>query len=535
MIRMSKQELSRAKSLAIKSAYAVRHILPHIFDDVVSISSTHSPSSAFNKMLIVATRNNYHVEAHPVAKLARWLAVIRRDFGDVEFKKTVDMIRSIMVGQDQQPELPYRVVNADLELEPNISVGIYKYGDYSAYGKRALSKINKTIEKLEGLRLPPELHQLALETFYSLYLYNTELANHVSKDQSLQNLADITKPLREDFELRSHTVYNEMLSIIITAKIMAELIRNSEEYGDKDSTQDSGDKGQKPLRLRDMPNDDVARENAKNLVTECVAKLKKEEVEKDSNIVNAIKSLGAGKTGHILEFGDKIDMYKLLREKPVFTKYVLEAITTLKKGRGTAGGSTKFAGYRNMQSFEELKYIRLTEHAYPDDVKYYRILTKKVNVKKFKEDDRGAKKRRYVVLIDKSYSMAGEKLDWARAVAVSLLVESKTDDVMVGFFDSEPYEIESVTRDIKTALEKILSVRGGGGTSIDLALEKADKTVENATIVLITDGEDTVTYKPMNELISIMIQGDNEYLRQISKKYIRVDELSGKIAKDITG
>jgi len=144
----------------------------------------------------------------------------------------------------------------------------------------------------------------------------------------------------------------------------------------------------------------------------------------------------------------------------------------------------------------------------------------------------------YYVLIDKSGSMAGDKTIWARSVALALyrLARMKRRKYFLRFFDTAIHPDKKPLEDPKEVLEAILKVKSGGGTWINGAIQTAIEDIvknklseQTNTIVLITDGIDEVkNWKPELrkhniKLISIMIDGDNDNLREASDIYMRAE------------
>ncbi|MEZ0346263.1 MAG: hypothetical protein ABWK01_06920, partial [Infirmifilum sp.] len=127
----------------------------------------------------------------------------------------------------------------------------------------------------------------------------------------------------------------------------------------------------------------------------------------------------------------------------------------------------------------------------------------------------------------------GDRTVWSRSVALALitLVRKRGQPFYLRFFDATPYP--PISNPVE-AVKAVLTVGSDGGTSIDdairAALEDLAKHSINAnTIVIITDGEDSVTVKPEElrrvnaRLISVMIQGDNETLRALSSAFLRAE------------
>jgi uncharacterized protein with von Willebrand factor type A (vWA) domain len=153
------------------------------------------------------------------------------------------------------------------------------------------------------------------------------------------------------------------------------------------------------------------------------------------------------------------------------------------------------------------------------------------------------------VLLDKSGSMDGNKILWAKATALALFIRSRLERraFYMRFFDSEPYESIAVRPNAKPSqvvkfLEYIAMVRNGGGTDISKALLTACNDMmklgfkEASDVILITDGEDRIAKNLVKKalqhakarLLSVMILGDNEDLKTVSDEYMKVVKLSDK-------
>ena len=114
------------------------------------------------------------------------------------------------------------------------------------------------------------------------------------------------------------------------------------------------------------------------------------------------------------------------------------------------------------------------------------------------------------ILIDKSGSMGGTKLDLAKEAAKSTVEAlGNNDRIMVIGFDDEPYTVVPLTRAInRTSINnKIAKMRPDGGTNIEPALEMA--YIELAMIsakvkhvILLTDGQSP--YGSINQLVKQM-------------------------------
>ncbi len=129
----------------------------------------------------------------------------------------------------------------------------------------------------------------------------------------------------------------------------------------------------------------------------------------------------------------------------------------------------------------------------------------------------------YIMLIDVSGSMAtGDRISYACASAISLIsntLKGSNRGIIITFDGNphEPKEFPNVTEAVKFLMDTPFS---GGGTSINNALKKAD-TLNADEIILITDGEDNVSYTPHTPLYTIFCseQCKNQRLSEISTKF----------------
>ncbi|ETP68544.1 VWA domain-containing protein [Planococcus glaciei] len=106
-----------------------------------------------------------------------------------------------------------------------------------------------------------------------------------------------------------------------------------------------------------------------------------------------------------------------------------------------------------------------------------------------------------VIVMDRSGSMAGTKMELAKeAAARSVELLREDDTVGVIAFDDQPWQIVPTEKlaDPKEAADKILSVSPGGGTEIYRSLEEAysqleDLELQRKHIILLTDGQSSTS------------------------------------------
>jgi uncharacterized protein with von Willebrand factor type A (vWA) domain len=153
------------------------------------------------------------------------------------------------------------------------------------------------------------------------------------------------------------------------------------------------------------------------------------------------------------------------------------------------------------------------------------------------------------VLLDKSGSMDGERIRWAKATAIALFMRAKREGrpFLIRFFDSAPYSLIKVSRSSKPGetlrlMDYLARIKSGGGTDITRSIIAACQDVSElkmkglGELILITDGEDRIAENMVRRhlkennlrLITVMVIGENPDLRRISSRYFKVAKLSNK-------
>jgi len=178
----------------------------------------------------------------------------------------------------------------------------------------------------------------------------------------------------------------------------------------------------------------------------------------------------------------------------------------------------------NITSLSELTKIFPQQFALPDDLFYYKAATKQLQKTQWFEYQKQPKK--YIMLLDVSGSMDEcEKYIYATASAIALIKNAQKSGVnkaIIVPFDSDVHE--HIEGDAEQCIQKLMDLPfSGGGTNIDRALEYAD-SLNASEIILITDGEDSVHYKPRTRLYTVFcLPGGNHFLEEISYAYEEVD------------
>lgn len=223
----------------------------------------------------------------------------------------------------------------------------------------------------------------------------------------------------------------------------------------------------------------------------------------------------AGKGSYSVKYLRKsLEVQKILKELMIKWKSVSEVIedkeATLEPAEDLE--PEKIANYSEITKIFEYQL------AY-DELFEYKLATKQLLKKQYYRYKYKAKK--FIVLIDVSGSMQNnDAYIYAIATAIAILKnaqKSKVNKVKIALFDEKI--VDEIETDTDTAIQRLLEVPfSGGGTSINTALQYADEQ-KCDEIILITDGEDRVTYKPETKLYTIFLNGNNENLKKISNNY----------------
>ncbi|MCS7106658.1 MAG: VWA domain-containing protein [Acidilobaceae archaeon] len=329
------------------------------------------------------------------------------------------------------------------------------------------------------------------------------------------------------WKVKPYTVADSVTSVVAAASLLEKLARLMSV--------------QTPQSSRSSGRQERGRENVSEEQIASALEQVATEVKAAKDMKRLLTGLGAG-VGSSLSFEDTLEeMVKLARDTDI--SKVLEKLEGIKlpspKGKYERS---------NMGWIEGIELGSDLERVYPSQLalpSYYFLSlfadSQLVLYRKVTSHSKGP----IYVLMDKSGSMVGNKIDWARAVALALLKRTSAEGrgFYARFFDSVAYPPVSLAPNSKPSeFVKVLSylarVKAGGGTDIAKAIVAAcDDIVKErgkvSDIILISDGEDRVmpdllskALKKANaRLHTIMIQGQNNYLRQVSVRYMTARKL----------
>jgi len=390
-------------------------------------------------------------------------------------------------------------------------------------------KIVKLSSKL-GLRKEFITAELATDFFYTLYLPHALVVEGSEVDNLHYNLIKALNESEELLKIKKYTILDSFISTLTTIAILQYFTEFLEDKREFINVRESRSAQNEVLRS-------ALRESLKSVAQEV------ETMKKLERLYTAGLQPGVGSEFDLEEDAEKVlklaktaDVSKILEVLSLIPDVVRK--TKKKYERFNRG---EFNGYDLGSDLERLVPTQL---AFPREY----ILLSYVESKLLLYDKKISKSLGPLyLLIDKSGSMEGEKIEWAKATAIALLIKSRREvrEFYLRFFDGAPHELIRVSR--KASFSEFLSlvrnlarVKSGGGTDITKAITTACDDIigsgvvkRDSDVVVITDGEDTLSVTTLRRklrqanarLFSVMIQGDNKDLKVLSEKYLTVSTL----------
>ena len=450
---------------------------------VIQIASKKSPSSAFvHGQSIPLVLGISSVGDIALGKLTRWLSVVRRDYGQNAFKQIVTEVFGIQIqSSSQQVSSHSNSSSSSLsqvlqDSEFSLDSGIFLFGDYSVVGQYRTKFIKKLASQLsQDKNLIEKVHDLVpLEIFHACYLVNTEMVQNANT-----LLQKIVEPILKDEDLRRVTVMDDMISRILSAKFLVNLLDQLKNQLPQNIFEklleelNAVEKCEKVLsQFSQSEKDNIIARLTK------ISKQVKENLKDEIREIKNLKEFYAGE-GHTLSYQEllslpkiKVDLSKLLRTADEFTSLLRKKLEKFQYGivSGVSLG-------------RDLSKLVSIANVYPEEIFWYKYATNslpqlELGVRKFQS---------FVIVLDKSGSMRdSNKTEWSRAVALALARFARKYGIKsyLVFFDEKPFEIRKLTS--KEALNDILTIACDGGTKIDNALKAVDGLADR--IILITDG-----------------------------------------------
>ncbi len=407
-------------------------------------------------------------------------------------------------------------------------------------GERVLALTLKLLG--EKRKLPDWITpRLGANIFYILYLpypEPREEAASIEEKTIINNI--INNPML--WKVKPYTVADRITSTVASSVFLSEIVRMLGSASNQQSTirNDREDRGEGENTENKLSNSTIER-----AVSSALSRAS--QASRSAKDIVRLASYAQAGSGSSLSFEGSIEAILELSTRTDVSR-VLELLSAVRVSRRTTRNTVKFSrgwlsGIEIGDDVERVHYSRL---ALPDELFLAELANSQLLI--YQKELYGDAGHIYV-LIDKSGSMTGRKMDWARAVALALLRRSRVESrrFSARFFDSityrrvdakpvnKPYEIISI-------IKYLASVRPGGGTDITRSVATAVEDVcsDNlrgvSDIVLVTDGEDKLSTHILEGLLNkcriklhtVLIEGDNPALKSVSSSYMRVDKLDSK-------
>lgn len=391
-----------------------------------------------------------------------------------------------------------------------------------------------------------EIPLIAADIFYAYYSPKPNLVDR-NGNQLLEAVRSMLSEYMktDDYKaLHEKSQLNENVSLAYAAEVMRNLLKQMQQAMQQQMGQ-QGNRNGKGQSLQDLmesarQGDQTAKQKLDALLREALRKkhrsATKEMIGESMDLAG--KEVGSDQRTNPLKPKQVDQTQQILTT----TKKLVQSIPKLSNTnlvRGPFGD--RIAGYKLTKNIAK---ALPKEHAMPDDVFYAKIGEGWLALDKFT-----VKHGAYYVLVDKSGSMAGDKSVWARSVALALYTQASREGkkYYMRFFDDAPYKLREGSKDL---VDAILRTNAEGGTSIDDALAMAVFDIthnkkfakQTNTVIIITDGQDGLARDWGAELkkaginvVSIMIQGNNEQLRAISNLYFNVEPTTSNALNILKG
>ncbi len=423
-------------------------------------------------------------------------------------------------------------------------------------------RISYTLKKVSGKEL--NVDQLFLvDTYYVHYLPLPLLKPRSDVDQKdgiKYTLLDMTLASDVVNRNRNYSIANSAVSMALSVSYVQNLIEELERIRRTSQSQEErqaaeqilnglmkGSSGKEGEEKQQQQQNQQSQESLNKVMKQAHEKALSKAAE-DASAVRSMQRIvggnGAG-TGSVLNFEGEIhEVLRLARNTEI--KKILEFLNGIPKLGSVTKRRTARYTKGELYGYEEgsdLERLVPSELAMPEDLFYVKLAENELLLyqKQIKET-----LGPIYLLLDKSGSMDGEKILWAKAVALALYSRAKREnrDFYLRFFDNIPYPLIKViknakSKDVIKMVEYIGKIRGGGGTDISRSIISACEDIKEghvkgvSDVIILTDGEDKIAETTVRRylkdanatLISVMIRGDNADLRRISDNYFVVYKL----------
>jgi len=401
---------------------------------------------------------------------------------------------------------------------------------------------------------------LLTDTYYVHYLPFPilKLKDDISPDEGMEYSLIESMITSETVERsRNFTIANSTVSLAFTVSYVQNLMEELERVSKTSQSREEREAAEQILReLKEGEGTTSGNsekqsqrfsETTKRVLKQAHEKAMAKAVEDATAVKNLERILGGQSAGTGSIFTADSDVYEVLKlARNSDMRKILEFLSGIPKiGMTTKKRRTRYVR-GELYGYErgiDLERIVPSELALPEELFYVKFAEGELLL--YQKEVKEAMGPIYL-LLDKSGSMDGEKILWAKAVALALYNRARKEnrDFYLRFFDNIPYPLVKVpknakSRDAMKMVEYLSKVRGGGGTDISRAVIAACEDIKEghvkgvSEIIILTDGEDKIaettvrrSLKEANStLISVMIRGENADLKRVSDVYLAVYKL----------
>ncbi|ABM81096.1 vWA domain-containing protein [Hyperthermus butylicus] len=381
---------------------------------------------------------------------------------------------------------------------------------------------------------------LAISVYYMLFLPFPVLQMPDARDekQTIQYLvlsSMLEAPQLRD--VRRHTIADSTTSMVASAIFLEALLK---ELNKLPRPQGGETRSKSAADAEQGLNAENIRESVRKALETA-----RDVAQQAKELTNLAMRFTAGNAS-MLSLDDVIqDVINLARNTDV--KVLLEALKTIESTEAYIRTRKIRSPRGELDGYElgsDIERVVASELALPTDLFLLKFAERNLLLyKKVVSEEYG----KFYVLLDKSGSMMGMKIIWAKAVALALAQRAIREkrEFYIRFFDSIPYPPLYIPkrvhgRDVVKLLEYVARIRANGGTDITRAILTAVDDIATklqrskvSDIILITDGEDKIAIdtirRSLNKvnarLHTVMISGNNPDLRAISDSYMVATKL----------
>ncbi|MEM2157512.1 MAG: hypothetical protein QXO72_00665, partial [Sulfolobales archaeon] len=319
-------------------------------------------------------------------------------------------------------------------------------------------KVSSIVWRLSKGRIKTDL-ELAIDSYYTMYLPFPTLIPQTNVLYGKENNSKIINELLSSEtlrEIKNYTLVNSLMSILLSASFLQHLNdelnhgRGSNEEGIQEISEVS--------------------EGALRRAVNNALKYVKEEGDVLKNVERMLSEGNEAGVGTTLDLEESAeDILRLAKSTDV--RKLLEVISWIPKISHKVKRKTTKYSRGELHGYElgsDIERLVPTELIYP---RFY--LNMKISDGKLLLYDKALPESKgpLYVLLDKSGSMEGDKIKWAKATAIALYMKSRKErrEYFIRFFDGSPHQLVKISKRLKSNeilsfIDYLARVKSGGGT-----------------------------------------------------------------------